>query len=310
MSAYLEGMENHTAKHFALQLGSLISLYLSLSFLLVLVFGIINILFPDAADSYWQTESARSSVRIGIAMVIVFFPTYLILTRTVNKLRRSKTANSYLSLTKWLIYLSLLVGGGVLLGDLVVVIMTFLEGEITQRFILKALAVLLVVGAAFHYYILDAKGYWIKNEQKSILFAIGAIVVVFAALAYGFANIESPATVREQKIDSEQISDLQVIQSRVVEFYTLNQALPDTLLDLPVDTLPTAVDGRAAYAYNKTSKGFELCAEFSVASNPQEFSNPTFFGDKTALIANPDNWEHSAGNVCFERVVNELPKAE
>ncbi|MEN9922388.1 MAG: hypothetical protein RL097_665, partial [Candidatus Parcubacteria bacterium] len=39
-------MENHTAKHFVLQLGSLASLYLSLSFLLVLLFGVINLIFP------------------------------------------------------------------------------------------------------------------------------------------------------------------------------------------------------------------------------------------------------------------------
>jgi hypothetical protein len=37
-----------------------------------------------------------------------------------------------------LVYLSLLVGGGVLLGDLVAVILAFLNGEITTRFILKA----------------------------------------------------------------------------------------------------------------------------------------------------------------------------
>ena len=44
-------MENHTAKHFVLQLGSLVSLYLSLSFLIVLIFGVINKMFPDAADT-------------------------------------------------------------------------------------------------------------------------------------------------------------------------------------------------------------------------------------------------------------------
>jgi hypothetical protein len=48
-----------------------------------------------------------------------------------------------------LVYLSLLVGGGVLLGDLVAIILAFLNGEITTRFILKAGVLLVVVGAAF-----------------------------------------------------------------------------------------------------------------------------------------------------------------
>ncbi|MFT5831748.1 MAG: hypothetical protein ACI9SY_000116, partial [Candidatus Paceibacteria bacterium] len=151
-------MNNHTAKHFVLQLGSLIALYLSLTFFLVLTFGFINLRFPDATDGIWQLESAANSIRIGFAMVVVFFPTYLILTRLVNKNRRASNDTSYLGLTKWLIYLSLLVAGLTLLGDLVAVIMGFLEGELTSRFLMKAFAVSAVIGAAFFYYIKDAQG--------------------------------------------------------------------------------------------------------------------------------------------------------
>jgi uncharacterized membrane protein len=160
-------MEHHTAKHFVLQLGSLISLYLSLSFFLVLAFGCINLLFPDTLDSIWEVEQAGSSIRLVFAIVSVFFPTYIILTRLVNKNRRESEDSSYLGLTKWLIYLSLLVSGLVLLGDLVAVIMGFLEGELTFRFILKALAVFVVIGGAFYYYIQDAKGYWLDRDKQS-----------------------------------------------------------------------------------------------------------------------------------------------
>jgi hypothetical protein len=98
-------VENHTAKHIVLKLGSLASLYLSLSFLLVLLFGLINLLFPEVADTVYAAESASSDVRLGIAMTIVFFPTYLLLTRMVKQTRRKGGKGSYLGLTKWLIYL-------------------------------------------------------------------------------------------------------------------------------------------------------------------------------------------------------------
>lgn len=150
-------MNNHTAKHFVLQLGSLIALYLSIAFFLVLSFGVINLSFPDALAGVWEIESAASSVRLGFAMVLVFFPTYLVLTRLVNTNRRGSNDHSYLNLTKWMIYLSLLVAGITLLVDLAVVIMGLLEGELTMRFILKALAVAVVTGAAFLYYIKDAQ---------------------------------------------------------------------------------------------------------------------------------------------------------
>lgn len=301
-------MENNTPKHFVLQLGSLISLYISLGFLLALIFGLINLLFPDATDSIWQIESASSSVRLGIAMVLVFFPTYLILTRLVNQNRRKAGGHDYPNFTKWLIYLSLLVGGGVLLGDLVAIIMMFLEGEITQRFLLKALAVLLVVGSAFHYYILDARGYWIKHQDTSIMYAIGVGLFVLVVLAYGFANIDTPSEVREQKLDATQVQDLQEMQWRIQEYVMLNDTLPESLDALYAEQgipVPTAPEDRAAYRYERTAEGFALCATFATPSRNEFLSTarPIMSEDEMKQIINPDNWEHGAGEVCFDRVV-------
>ncbi len=297
-------MENNTAKHFALQLGSLISLYLSLTFLLVLIFGVINIIYPDAIEGSWAIESASSSIRLGLAMVLVFFPTYLTLTRLVNQSRRKETDGKYLTLTKWLIYLSLIVGGGVLLGDLVAIIMAFLEGELTTRFILKALAVALIVGPAFYYYLQDSLGFWMTKEKTSTRSAYRASLVVIVTLVFGFINIETPAEVREKRLDSRQISDLQDIQSRVVSFHQTNSVLPTSLDELlEVAPLPTAPEDRPAYKYTLTANGFELCAEFAYASSIEEAYRYTYL-DPEGLISNPNSWEHRPGNVCFERVLN------
>ncbi|MBY0537832.1 hypothetical protein K2P47_00350 [Patescibacteria group bacterium] len=296
-------MENQTPKHFVLQLGSLISLYISLGFLLGLLFGIINLKFPDATEGYWAIESASSAVRLGIAMVVVFFPTYLVLTRLVNKLRRKEQNSSYLNLTKWLVYLSLLVGGGVLLGDLVAVIMMFLEGDVTQRFIFKALAVLVVVGMAFHYYILDARGYWLKNESKSVMYGYGALLAVFMIVALGFSYIETPAQVREMKLDETQISDLQSIQWKVEEVLTMSSSTPANLEELYGEfDAPTAPEGRPGYIYERTDTGFKLCATFSRDSiQPENEFTPSY--DNGMKIKNPDNWAYKGGEYCFDRVI-------
>lgn len=304
-------MENHTAKNFALQLGSLASLYLSLSFLIVLLFGIINILYPDATNEYWMVEQSHDSVRLGIAMVIVFFPTYLVLTRMVNTARRNESDGVYLALTKWLIYLSLLVGGAVLLGDMVAVIMGFLEGELTHRFILKALVVFFVTGTAFDYYILDARGYWLKNEKKSLLFALGAAVVVVASVGYGFTHIDTPSDVREQRLDATQVTDLQQLQWRIQDHAVANGALPASLEELANGAIPTAPEERPAYGYNVTPEGFELCATFAQSSTESEnyMYQGSMMSNEKMMIKNPDNWQHDAGEVCFKRIINQdLPK--
>jgi hypothetical protein len=299
-------MENHTAKHFVLQLGSLVSLYLSVTFLLVLLFGIINLAYPDPAEGSWAVESASSSVRIGIAMVLVFFPTYLILTRIVNKTRRQEETGAYLGLTKWLIYLSLLVGGIAILVDLVIVINTFLEGELTQRFLLKAVAVLGVVGIAVHYYVLDAKGFWLKNEAMSIYYAIGAGLIALVSVGYGFAYIETPAEVRERNLDASQVMDLQNIQYQIESYISLRGEVPTSLEEVArangVPLMMEAPEGREAYTYEVTENGFRLCATFAAATPADEYSVP-YYIDESSLIKNRDNWSHGEGRYCFERVV-------
>ena len=296
-------MEYNTAKHFVLQLGSLISLYLSLSFLIVLLFGVVDLLLPNPSEGYWVVESATGNVRLGIAMVIVFFPTYLILTRLVNSIRRENKNATYLTLTRWLIYVSLLIGGGVLLGDLAAVIVSFLNGDITLRFIYKALIVLLSTGIAFQYYILDVQGFWLKNEKKSVIYGVGAITMVLLAVSFGLNNIATPATVQAQKLDEKQIQDLQQIQWRIESEFSLNNKLPATLVDLYGEfPIPTAPEGREPYTYEVTELGFKLCATFSAPNNVVDNIYPEPV-DLTRPIKDLNNWQYKDGRYCFERVV-------
>ena len=296
-------MQNtNTARNFVLQLGSLIALYVSLSAVIAVIFGVINIVLPDATAGYYEAESARDSIRIAIAMIVVFFPTYIVLTRMVNVIRRNETG-TYLTLTKWLIYLSLLVGGGILLGDLVAVILTFLNGELTIRFALKALTLLVVIGSALSYYIHDVRGYWNSHERQSQLFALGASIIAVIVVVLGFLHIETPAEVREMRLDDEQIQALDSMQWKVYEYYNLTKTLPTSLEtaygDLPI---PTAPEDRAAYEYQVTGAGtFELCATFAQPSADLGMRTmPVYEGE---ALKNAYSWEHTSGRVCFPRVV-------
>jgi type II secretory pathway pseudopilin PulG len=298
-------MENHTAKHFVLQLGSLISLYLSLSFLLVLLFGFINILLPDSIASIWEVERAADSIRIGFAMALVFFPTYIILTRLVNKNRRKSTDHSYLGLTKWAIYLSLLLSGLVLLGDLVAVIMSFLEGELTGRFLLKAASVLLVIGGAFTYYILDAKNYWVKREQQSLWYGGVVSLLILSILVAALTQIPNPTQVREMKSDSLMVEALQNIQWRVEDYYNMNEELPADLSTIFGEfDVPQAPANKPDYTYEITGEGtYQLCATFT---HPSTGVQNQYGADRVSIapgFPGNYNWDHKAGEWCFERMV-------
>lgn len=300
-------MEN-TPKNFALQLGSLITLYVSISALISLLLSIITILYPDPAQGYFEYDGAAGSIRFSIALLAVFFPAYLILTRTVNVLRR-RELSAYLGLTRWLIYLSLLIGGATLLGDLVAVINGFLNGELTVRFLLKAFVVLVIVGAAFLYYLLDAREYWQTHERTSTQYAAVTALIVILSLVFGFMRIETPAVVREMKIDTQEIIDLSSIQSNIQQFYELQGSLPQSLSDAYPKGLiiPIAPFGRDAYVYTVTgTSSFKLCTSFAYPTSKSEqmmigtVSAPTMVG---TLVKNANNWDHGAGAWCFDRAV-------
>lgn len=301
-------MEN-TPKQLALQLGALISLYVSIGALISLLFAVINVTFPDATDSSWQVNSYQSSIRWGIAMIVVFFPTYLILTRFINKFRRHNATHNYLSITKWLIYLSLLAAGLLILGNLVAVILTFLEGELTNRFLLKAGTLLLIVGGAFYYYVQDARDYWNNKEKASLAYGavVSALVLIFIVI--GFTKLDNPQEMRDRTIDQRQISNLQEIQSRVSEYIYTEEAVPNTLEEAygPYGRVLKAPEGRSEYVYEVTENGFRLCAEFAQNSYNDEdyyfYDYPTY-GDSFQVVG-ANNWNYQAGNFCFERTVVE-----
>lgn len=299
-------MEN-TSKNFVLQLGSLVSLYVSIGAFIAVVFGVIDLAFPDPAENIWAYESAQSTIRVGIAMLIVFFPTYIVLTRMVNQIRRTEHG-VYLTLTRWLIYLSLFVGGVIVLGDLVAVILSFLNGEITTRFLLKAGTLFLVVGGALYYYTLDARGYWNTRESRSKLVATVASVAVIAAIIAGFLSIDTPSEVREHRIDQQQVSDLQEMQFRIEEYYRREGALPEDFEGLFVSTtIPEAPEGRESYTYRVTgAETYELCATFALPTERGGATEP-YIRPLSEVSYAPQNysWDHEAGRVCFERIAPE-----
>ena len=296
---------NNTARNFALQLGSLITLYVTLTAVIIVIFGVVDILRPDPASSSWEYDSAQQSIRMGIAMLFVFFPAFLAFTRFVNKIRRNETG-TYLSLTKWVVYLSLLLGGCVLLGDVVTVILAYLNGEITIRFVLKAGALAVVLGFALYYYILDARGHWNTHEKQSKLAALVACVIIAFTLALGFMHSDSPTKVHEMKIDAQQVSDLSDMQWRIEDHYRINKALPIDIKTVYVGIdVPKAAFERDAYKYKTTADDkYELCATFAYSSkqNTQTVIATPVGNDVTAK--NPyNNWDHGTGVTCFERTI-------
>jgi hypothetical protein len=167
-----------------------------------------------------------------LASLIVIFPLYIFLTRLLNQDVRRNPEKKDLKVRKWLIYLTLFVAGVTIVIDLIALLNAFLGGELTTRFLLKALVVLLVIGGLFSYYVADLRGKWERDEKTSKTIGALVSVLVLVSIVSGFFIIGSPMDARLQRFDQQKVSDLQTIQWQILDHYQRTESLPQSLDDL------------------------------------------------------------------------------
>lgn len=111
-------------------------------------FGIIDFLVNDVTDRYPGTNSLRWS----IAILVPFLPLFLVLDRRIYRHTREDPGQKRSLVRRWFASITLLLAVLVLLGDLSATVYAALAGELTLRFILKALLVVITGLLALAYY--------------------------------------------------------------------------------------------------------------------------------------------------------------
>ena len=298
----MQTQSSTTVRDIFLHLLSIIALYLVSFAFGRLLFSAINVYFPDPL-SYNGDE--YGSLRFAIASIIVVFPVYFFVTRFLAR-ERAKPDYQDVRLRRWLVYLTLFLASIVIITDLVTLLHTLLGGELTMRFILKVLSVLVIAAAIFYYYLWE-----LRARMPAIkAFVVGTIVVVLATVVIGFFLIGSPKQRRAARFDERRVSDLQMIQYEIVNYWQQKEKLPETLDDLkdPIRGFIVPLDPVTEAAYDYHHSGdlqFELCAVFATASK-QSMTESKYA--PTAMLERPygitENWQHEAGKKCFERTID------
>lgn len=299
MSHMEENKTKFSPEDFFLNLGAMASLYISAVALISLWWNYVNSMFPDAVYSYYDPYS--SGVRWAMAALIIVFPIFVWLTRIINQRGRKDLQKREIKVRKWLVYLTLFVAGLTIVIDLVAILNNFLGGELSARFGLKALAVLIVAGIVFYYYLQDVRGQWISNEKMSVTLGWIVGLVVLASIVGGFFIAGSPMHQRQVRMDMERISDLENLQWQITEYWRLNRTLPVDLSVLEEEGYKIQGDPKTGgpYGYERTGDlTYELCATF-------ETSNQEVSSAKSRGFVEPNyNWDHDEGEECFQRRIN------
>lgn len=299
-----------TPKDFFLWLGAMVALYVSAVSFILLYHTYIEAWFPDELIRYGDPYSGP--IRFAIAALIVMFPLFIWFVRMLHKDVEREPVKKELWVRRWLVFLTLFIAGLVMAIDVIMLILSYLEGELSVRFGLKAFTVLAVLSGIFWYFLEELRGTWERKPKTSNAIGIATLILVLASVAASFFIVGSPETARLLKIDEQKVADLQNIQWQVLSYWQQKERLPASLAELkdPLSgfTLPTDPETGEDYGYRVTTAphSFELCADFNLAVTEGKVTEPIMSPDNrpVSVHTGDDNWNHNSGQTCFERTID------
>ncbi|MBD1915337.1 MULTISPECIES: DUF5671 domain-containing protein [Cyanophyceae] len=115
-----------------------------------MAFIFINHLIPDSLNNYYGDPSWR--VAFALARLLVAYPVYLGLMRQINRDLAAHREKHFSEVRKVLTYLTLLIATIIAISAVIAFLTSFLRGELTPRFLLKVLVVLVLDGGVLWYY--------------------------------------------------------------------------------------------------------------------------------------------------------------
>ena len=274
------------AREAFLYLISFIALYVSAFSFGYLVFGLIDRAFPDVLDFRDRYPSGGEAT--SIASVIVAFPLYLFLMKRLST-EVAVDPDKRLSLVRrWLTYLTLVIGAGIILGDVIALLANLLMGEPTLRFFLKSGVILLITTCIFGFYMWDMKRAETSiadADAKSALRALlgAVVVVVVAALGYSMFLLGTPGEQRDLRLDRERVSNLTNIARNINTYWSLNGSLPGSFEDMSGSRFSIRSvndpESNDQYEYNALGDAdYELCAVFSTDTDKSGEADRAFSG--------------------------------
>ena len=239
-------------------------------------------------SSMAQQQYATYQITWSLSAILIAFPLYLLITRTVLREAAADPAKLDSGIRKWLTYMALVVAASIFMGDLITALAFLLRGEVTSRFLAKAFVVLTLSGGVFFYYFgglrrTDAAS---QGPSSDRLMAAVSTAVVILMIVLGFSHLGPPSAQRELRADTRRLSDLYRMSTGISIYWRQNaQKLPSNTSQIPGGA-PTDPITHVPYEYLPgTGDTYNLCAIFTHESP----------------VAEPgiNLWAHPAGRHCF-----------
>lgn len=295
--------KNNSAKFAFFYLLSLVALvFMSIATGMV-IFQVINKSITDVLNQFNNRVSA-SQLKFAVSCLIISTPIFYFVSAQIYKSLFKGDLDKEAGVRKWLTYFILLVSAVVMIGWLIGTVNSFLEGELTLKFVLKALTAVGISAIIFSFYLYDIKREVVKGKKDGIvkIYFWLSLVIVAAAFVTSLFFVESPAQARRQKIDQKVLNSFSSIDGAVNNYYDNMKTLPGNLdqlrqeVDYLTENTITNISTGQVYEYKVISEdSYQLCAEF-LTSNMDKESN-----EYDSYLK--ENWQHDKGYQCIEKKV-------
>lgn len=281
-----------------MHLGVTATLYATIISFLNLLFRVINKAFPEVGRNFYAWGGG-SEISLPVATLIIVFPIFALLSHLAYRAYLQDLEHKDPLIRRWLVFITLFITGAVLIGDLVIVLYKFLDGQdLTAAFLLKALVVLVTTGCVFGFYLQDIREKVSSAKRK--MWLIGVALIILVSIILGFSILGSPKTQRLIRMDNQKIVDLQGLQRQVINYWQTKGSIPAEWSSQIIDQ-----QSGKPYEYRKVGEtSFELCADFNRESGVEDGNAVIRDVYNYATITKDENWEHGAGRYCFSRTID------
>lgn len=258
-----------------------------------ILFGLVDKFFNNKAPNMLPAFN-QGVVKFGIAALIIAGPIFMVISRIILKRIAEQKISLESKVRKWLTYLVLFFAAATIIGDLITLVVNFLEGDYTASFLLKVLVVLLIAGGIFGYYFWDMRRKEISSKINKMAASV-FVAAILLTLISGFFIIDSPAVSRQKKIDQEIVNSLQSVDSSVQNYFTETGKLPQKIEVLGQTKFSVRTQDIKGFEYKiENESSYQLCADFERAN----FEDPRTVYDYSSI----EDWKHAAGKHCFTRI--------
>lgn len=266
----------------------------------MIIFQIINKNIIDIINQY-RGRFSPDQLKFAISALIISTPIYYFTLRQIQKNLFTGSLDKDSQIRKWLTYFILLVASVIMIGWLIGLINTFLDGDLTLKFILKAITAISISAVAFSFYLYDIKREETKGKKDKIIqiYFYASLAVIIITFIASLFIVESPTETRKRKIDDMALNSFFNIDSAIDLYYSDFGKLPADLDALKEESNYLSdrdledPETKKRFEYNILEDGrYELCANFRTTNKDDEEFKYEFFGE---------NRLHDAGYQCLKR---------